>query len=371
MESTLAQKMGLANMGNTCFLNVVLQSLRLTPPLGTLFLKNAIKIRKKSKKTELVEAFQTLFTDFWKNHPSNGNTPVMTPRGFYRSFLNVLQENEDTWYSQGHQCCAGEAVQYMLDSLHDGMYKKVTMDISGCPSSREESSHMKALQSWSTFFTKEYSPIVEHFYGQTQISVQCNSCNNISERYEPWIVKELSIPGGDVVGGTVPTMEECLKHNFSSEILDDYQCDNCKTRGKATKTDRISRLPPITILHLKRFTNSQQKVCGKVTWDLDSLDFSSVMAFRRDPFLDCHRVSGYETYAVIEHLGSFHGGHYAMFGKQCGTWYEYDDSSVMEVAPDRVVSANSYILFLMRTNMADDMRKSFAKQIQELRSDSR
>lgn len=367
MDSTLSLQMGLANLGNTCFLNSVLQCLRLTPPMCSLFLTDR-NIRKDSKKKELLEAFQTLLKDIWKDHPNIGARPTMTPRGFYNSFLHVIRENEDSWYTPGQQCCAGETIQYILESLHDAMYKRVKMEISGSPDSPEEASHIKALASWAMFFGKEYSPIVEQFYGQTQKSVRCETCHNVSETYEPWIVKELPIPGADVVGGPVPDMLQCLQSAFASETLDDYQCDNCHARRKACKTERISRLPPITILHLKRFTNNRQKVSGKVVWDLDSFRFDSVMAFRRDPFRDTRVETEYETYAVIEHHGSFNGGHYTMFGKQENAWNEYDDASVTEATPDRVVSHNSYILFLMRKNQSDAMRKECIEHIRKIRS---
>lgn len=365
MNDTLSLKMGFANLGNTCFLNVVLQALRLNPSIGNIFLKE-IHPREKSKKLELVHAFQTLMRDIWKETPKRASV-TMAPRGFYISMLNVLRDTDDSWYSPGHQCCAAETIQYILDSLHDGLHKRVKMDIYGSPNSSEEASHIRAMKSWSSFFAKEYSPIVDSFYGQTQKSIQCETCKHVSETYEPWIVKELPIPGAEVVGGPVPDLLQCLTSAFATETLDDYQCDTCAGRRKAIKMERISRLPPVVILHLKRFTNNQNKVCGKIVWDLDSFNFKSVLAFRRDPFQDCVYSSEYETTAVIEHHGSFRGGHYTMFGKQCGVWNEYDDSSVGEVTPDRVVSNNSYIVFLVRKTQADDLNQSFTDKVKLLR----
>jgi len=127
-------------------------------------------------------------------------------------------------------------------------------------------------------------------------------------------------------------------------------------------------LPPIVILQIKRFVNEQNKIVGKVKWDLDTFNLEPVMAFSRNPYEDkksSHTL--YETFAVIEHHGSLHGGHYTMFARQNEQWLEYDDSSILEVAPDRVTSANSYILFLLPKSEKNAMNSLFKHSIQKLR----
>ena len=54
-----------------------------------------------------------------------------------------------------------------------------------------------------------------------------------------------------------PCLQDCLKAFTSSEELDGeeaHQCDRCRARRPATKALRISRCPPLLVLHLKRFT---------------------------------------------------------------------------------------------------------------------
>ena len=182
----MSTKIGLANIGNTCFLNVVLQALRISPPIGEIFLQSTeLKLRDDSKKKEMVTALQTLMRDFWRITPPPNAKPVMMPRGFFESLLNVLRTTEDTWYSFGQQADAAEALQYILDSVHDGMYRRVHMSIRGDSRVGKELSQAKAIESWARFFGKEYSPIVQNFNGQTQICVTCSKCKSVSERYEP------------------------------------------------------------------------------------------------------------------------------------------------------------------------------------------
>jgi ubiquitin C-terminal hydrolase len=349
MSSVLDSRIGLGNLGNTCFMNVVLQALRHTPAMGKIFLGDDVVLRSASKKKDMVTAFQTLMRDMWRVELEPGRTPTMMPRGFFHVMHNVLRDTDDDWHTPGEQSDSAEALQYVLDALHDGIYRRVRMTVGGKAANRDEQEQVRALTSWSEFFAKEYSPIVSNFNGQNQISIKCEKCGTASIRYEPWLMIKAPIPGSETVGGSVPSMAQCLNAAFETETLDDYSCDVCKSKERATITNKISRLPPVTILSLKRFTNSGMKVRGRVEWDTDSLDFEPWRAFARDPFADDDLYpSIYETYAVIEHIGSARGGHYRMYVRGAeDKWIEYDDESVSEVPPERVVSADSYVLFMM------------------------
>ncbi len=59
----------------------------------------------------------------------------------------------------------------------------------------------------------------------------------------------------------------------------------------------------------------------------------------------------YDLYAVSNHYGSLHGGHYTAFGFNSlqNRWYEFNDSSVSSVSnPNDVVSPGAYLLFYRR-----------------------
>lgn len=365
----MTDRVGLANLGNTCFLNVVLQALRYSPPVASIFLSGKrVHVREESNRKEILSAFQTLMEDFWTIHAPPGARPSLIPRGFFHSLHTVLRETGDYWYRPGQQCDAAEALQYILDSLHDAMYRRVRMEVAGSATSEEHASQVKALKSWSDFFGKEYSPIVSNFNGQIQNRVECKECGNVSERYEPWLMIKAPIPGADVVGGPAPTMTACLASAFAPEKIEDYACEKCKKRTEATKTERISRLPPVTIVSIKRFTNSGHKVRGLIPWDLDSLDFGAWRAFDRDPFSDSREPSIYSTFAVIEHHGSLNGGHYRMFARDGADWVCYDDSSAHVVSPDAVITADSYIALMMPKHAREGMTSGMTETIKELRA---
>ncbi len=338
------QPIGIANLGNTCFLNSVLQALATCTPLRDYLLKDSTCVqatRPKSKKSALVPAFQAFFREPNTNSAANILNAIVT----------ITRACDDDWYQPRQQADATECIQYILDGLHDALYRQVRVTIHGGHDTPDQRSQMAALQSWSQFFAKEYSPIVEHFYGQSRITITCQKCRSVSERFEPWMILKVPIPGGEVAGAEVPTFAKCMDAAFASETIPNYACDTCKTQEMAVISTRISKVPNILLLSFKRFTNTGQKIRGQVDWDLDGFSLAPWMAFRRCPFKDGPVTSAtttFRTEAIIEHNGSARSGHYRMFrrGGDGGTpWLECDDESVRAADVGNVVSPDSYVIF--------------------------
>jgi ubiquitin carboxyl-terminal hydrolase 4/11/15 len=58
----------------------------------------------------------------------------------------------------------------------------------------------------------------------------------------------------------------------------------------------------------------------------------------------------YDLYAVSNHYGSLHGGHYtaSAYNALLGKWYDFNDSSVSPTSEKDVVSSAAYLLFYRR-----------------------
>jgi ubiquitin C-terminal hydrolase len=277
---------------------------------------------------------------------------AMAPAIVVQALARTCRECDDDWYRPRHQADAAECIQYLLEAIHDSIHRTVRIRIEGAPKTAAEVSQQKALESWSTFFTKEYSPIVENFYGQTQIQIRCESCRVIRERYEPWMMLKVPIPGagtaGAAAGAEAPNMQACLDELFAPETLEDYECETCKGRRAATIFTRISKLSNILILTIKRFDNRMRKIRGTIVWDPDFLSFRPWMSFGRDPFTNRKLQTEYQTFAVIEHNGSVGGGHYRMYarGEDADVWRAFDDDTTMDATATQVVNPDSYVLFM-------------------------
>jgi len=366
-------------MGNTCFLNSALQALLRCAPIGPFFLSDRVTVREESSKKEMVVAFRTLMRDFWAVQPpppGSGQRPSMMPGGFLQSLYRILHETGDDWHRRGQQSDATEAIQHILEYLHDGMYRPVVMEYSGDAVTANQRSQMAALHSWSAYYSKEYSPIIEQFYGQTRIVVKCTECDNETERFEPYLTVKAPIPGASVSGAAAPTLTQCVEEGFASETIDGYVCTPCGKRTKATKREFISRLPPVSLVSLKRFINlprppfghELRKVRGRIAWDLDAFDMTPWKAFPRDPFTGLVEPSVLTTMAIVEHWGTMHGGHYRMFARTSTGWICCDDSSVTPVPQSDVITDDSYVAFMIPQHKVKAQMAAFEAAVTALRA---
>jgi ubiquitin C-terminal hydrolase len=340
----MTSKNGLANLGNTCYLNSTVQALRFSAPFAAYFGTEEWKrhAHPDRKAHDLVTEIAEVTAALCKP----GST-VVVPVKFVKSFIGHASEfNDEIRY--GAQADATEALHILLDTLHTQQSHEVRMDITGNAATQDHREFIKSLESWKTFFRKEYSSLIEAFYGQTQTTLTCGSCSATSTRYEPWNVLKLPIPGAEKAGAPAPTLQECIRANFASETIDDYACDACKGRSKSQMVHAISRFPNNLILSLKRFTNAGAKVRAKTPYDPANIDLTEWRAW---PSLQPTALTGYRLYATVEHLGSSRGGHYCMRGldRATGSWNIYDDSHVVPSHIGGSAGPDTYILFLERT----------------------
>jgi ubiquitin C-terminal hydrolase len=326
-------------VGNTCYLNSAFQALRFAGPFASLFgdnkwaryahpERNGADLAKET--ASLVQALQA---------PGDG---MVHSAKFARAFIQFAQEiNDEIRY--GAQADAAEAIQILLDGLHTQLAREVRMEINGSPHTSDHEELIKSLESWAGFFRKEYSALVDAFYGQTQSRVICGSCNAKSTRYEPWSVLKAPIPGAEKAGSPAPTLQECLRATFAAETIDDYACDACKKRGPARIEHAISRFPSHLILSLKRFTNTGAKVRARIPYDENSIDFSAWRAWT-----SIQEPQRYRVVSTVEHLGSSRGGHYIMRTRTPTEWLIYDDGSVSPSSSGGAAAPDTYVLILER-----------------------
>ena len=338
---------GLANVGNTCYLNSALQALRHARPFATYFAPDGpwTQHRHPDKKGhELAEETASVVAALEAE-----GTGVVVPGKFARTFVKFAQEFNDE-IRLGAQADAAEAVQILLDGLHTQQAREVRMEVTGTARGPEQAELVRSLESWATFFRKEYSPLVDAFYGQTQTRVRCEGCGSCSTRYEPWSVLKLPIPGAERAGAPAPSLNDCLGAAFAAETVEDYSCDGCKKRGNARVEHALSRLPSHLIVSLKRFTNQGAKVRARIPYDENAIDLG---AWRAWPSIQPAPACRYRVFATVEHLGSSRGGHYIMRARETDAsgkadWFVYDDGAIHVSQAGGAAGPDTYMLFLER-----------------------
>ena len=148
-----------------------------------------------------------------------------------------------------------------------------------------------------------------------------------STTYNPFMYLSLPLPSGRTAK---TTLYQCLDAFVKEEVLEKseaWNCPSCKGLRKATKQLSLSRLPPVFMIHLKRFSFKgpfTDKLETLVDFPLRGLDLTNYLPAPLPPGVDSARVNGitssedprtqlppyrYDLYAVTNHFGSLSSGH--------------------------------------------------------------
>ncbi|XP_030645669.1 ubiquitin carboxyl-terminal hydrolase 31 [Chanos chanos] len=168
------------------------------------------------------------------------------------------------------------------------------------------------------------------------------------------------------------TLAQCFQLYTKEEQLapdDAWRCPHCKQLQQGRIKLSLWTLPDVLILHLKRFRQEgdrRVKMQNMVRFPLIGMDMAPHMVKRSQSSwsLPSHwspwrRPYGlgrnpddylYDLYAVCNHHGNMHGGHYTAYCKNSidGRWYCFDDSEVQPIAEEDVCHQTAYILFYQR-----------------------
>ncbi|XP_069470458.1 ubiquitin carboxyl-terminal hydrolase 2 isoform X2 [Ambystoma mexicanum] len=325
---------GLRNLGNTCFMNSILQCLSHSKDLRDYCLQNAYRRDLSRSNTSLMEEFAKLIQTMWTS-PVN---EVVSPS----EFKTQIQRYAPRFVGYNQQD-AQEFLRFLLDGLHNEVNR-----VSSRPRTQpDDLDHLpdteKGKEMWKRYLQREDSKIVDLFVGQLKSSLTCTECGYCSTVFDPFW--DLSLPIAKK-GYPEVSLMDCIRLFTKEDILDGDEkptCYRCKARRKCTKKFTIQKFPKILVLHLKRFSEARIRTSKLSTFisfplkDLDLREFSSD--------LSAHTV--YNLCAVSNHSGTTMGGHYTAYCKNptSGEWHTFNDSRVTAMSSSQVRSSDAYVLF--------------------------
>jgi ubiquitin C-terminal hydrolase len=324
---------GLVNLGNTCYMNSVIQCLASTIKLTDYFLSRQNReddpgnMNKTRPEYKLVRHYVTLLDGMFETNQ------LIKPRSFRDALSHFVKK-----YATSQQQDSQECLMYILDTLHKGLSYEIDVDIVGEPKTETDKLYKRSLEEWTACYKDSFSCIVDYFHGQTLTKVTCRSCGEESTVFEPYSTLNLSVP---MQGDT--SLDACLSEFFQTSRIDSWKCSKCKKKGCDKATD-LWTVPNYLIVTLKRFDNTNKKINSLVKYD-EYLDLTKFMSLdKADP-----NKYKYTLYAVNCHTGSTSGGHYYALCKNLdGNWYQLNDGDVRKQTKP-VVTSDAYILFYYRT----------------------
>ncbi|KAI7817153.1 hypothetical protein BC939DRAFT_16908 [Gamsiella multidivaricata] len=349
-------KTGLTNLGNTCFMNSVIQCLIATPPLSRYFLDGSFKRHINVKNPlgtqgKLADAFSDLIRNMW-----SGQSLVVSPTSFRYAIGGFAPQFKGT-----EQHDSQEFLSFLLDGLHEDLKLEPRPPPPGDDEGSEaDEARMESLPeyeaseiAWQRYLRRDNSIVVNLFQGQFMNRLQCTKCGKTSTTYNAFMYLALPIMA-KTSGRQSQTLLSCLNAFVEPEIMEGdnaWNCPKCQKPRKATKQLTISRVPDVLLIQLKRFSSDgpfKNKIKAMVQYPIQDLDLTKYLPKRTST--GTAEPAVYDLYAVSNHSGEVSSGHYTacVRGESPNSWINFDDSRVSPCDKSVAVSEHGYTLFYVR-----------------------
>ncbi|KAI0152915.1 cysteine proteinase [Xylariaceae sp. FL1272] len=368
---------GLINTGNMCYMNSVLQVLMFCPPFYD-FLDQVNKKSTHSFKSEtpLIDAMVMFMREYkvidsavsvdqlrrrLKSEELEQYGEAFTPEFVYDA---IRQLPRFASMQRGHQQDAEEFLGFLLESLHDecahvmrhlndtsaptaGNSSIATPTGTSSPTSTTDASDwlevgrkQRAAVTRSSGHPVDNSPLTKIFGGQLRSELRVSGLKD-SVTLEPFQPLQL-----DIGSPQIRNIVDALKNLTRPETI---RGDFSSPRGPdavATKQVLIESVPPVLILHLKRFQfdatgTGTVKIWKKIGYPLE-LELPKELFSRQKRNVLNAEGAGFPKYrlmaAVYHHGKNASGGHYTVdLRRQDGReWVRIDDTVIRRIRSEDV-----------------------------------
>lgn len=362
---TFLEPRGLVNTGNMCYMNSVLQALVSCVPFYQ-FMDHIAKRASHSFHSNfpMIDALIMFMKEFRViDAASNEEQLRMRLKAdeieqygdafvpeFVYEVIRQLPRFRDM--RRGHQQDAQEFLGFLLEEMHEecGRADSAKSSTNNEPTTESEDGDgwlevghkQKPAVTRSSGHIASESPITKIFGGKIRSEFRVPG-NKPSVTLEPYQPLQLDIGAPDV-----NNIIDALKGLTKSESI---QGDFNSARGPnvtATKQVFVETLPPVLILHLKRFqydsvTQGTQKIWKKIGYPLDlEIPREVFPPHRRNVMMAQGGLPKYRLIGVIYHHGkNASGGHYTVdVRRQEGReWIRLDDTLIRRVKSEDVAEA--------------------------------
>ena len=158
---------GLANMGNTCYVNACLQILSHTYELNDFLSKNGGEYKSRlNHKVDsvLLHEWDKLRTMMWSENC------IISPGGFVSAMQKIAKLKHMDLFSGFQQNDVAEFLMFLMDCFHTALAREVEMKVRGVARNATDRAAKECYEMMAGMYKKQYSEVLNIFYG-VQVSM--------------------------------------------------------------------------------------------------------------------------------------------------------------------------------------------------------
>uniref|UniRef100_A0A672NNT3 Ubiquitin carboxyl-terminal hydrolase n=1 Tax=Sinocyclocheilus grahami TaxID=75366 RepID=A0A672NNT3_SINGR len=385
------QPRGLINKGNWCYINATLQALIACPPMYHLMKSIPLftETQRPCTSTPMMDNFVRLVNEFCNMPvPSKAKQQAAGEKimkdlrvgaPFEPTYIYKLTLIKSSLSEKGRQEDAEEYLGFILNGLHEEMLalKKLISPqeekaptpngpesqpgVEEDPAEKEEGSDDEWEQVGprnKTSITRQAdfirTPVTDIFGGHIR-SVVYQQSSKESATLQPFFTLQL-----DIQSEKIRTVQEALEVLVARESVQGYTTKS-KQEIEISRRVTLEELPPVLVLHLKRFVFEKTGGCQKLVKNIDYPVDLEISKDLLSPGVRGKTLKGqrnYRLFAVVYHHGnSATGGHYTtdVFHIGLNGWLRIDDQAVKIINQHQVVKQTAertaYLLYYRRVDL--------------------
>ena len=320
-----AAKTGLKNLGDTSYLNAILQLLGSVRNLSSYFVnpKNKIEFNAKSNSIPLTFVIHRLFTHLYP-YPEK---PI--PENYDPQVLWEVLGRYNQVYKSTKRRNPKDLINYLLLNLHRELNPFQTKITTKCDNTNKD----QVIKNGMNDFGKSNNTIISNnFYWFEIKSKHCFNCKTSFYDFNNYEILELDIVAANKKYNNAPfTLTDCL--NCQNQKIKNLFCEKCQNYQQFQINKNIFSSPVYFIFSLDR---------GNLDQNLLNIQFKLEEKIDLIQYLDNKGAfSKYQLSGVVSVY--LNKNKYVCFGKSPvdKQWYIYDDNIVSNTNINEVINYNS------------------------------
>ena len=293
----------LVNIGNTCAINSLIQS------LSRFNINLFDKLDEKSFTFSLIELLNLM-----NSNPGKTIRPNKFIKKLY-THLKTFKQNQqldvqELWILLSNKIFEETAIPYNNINIKTNYIHKTAFD---------------QLNLHNNYKKSEWDNV---FQGSIINILTCTICSNKSFKFEPFYSLSMNINNSII---------NILKDYFKKEYIHDVDCIKCKQKTLHVKNIKFYKIPKIFVISINRYNNTCEKQNDKIQINR-SIILGNTILFENTKNIELNLIS------TINHFGNLNNGHYNSLDVINNTII--DDTNIIAVNNDIYNNnQNIYMLF--------------------------